>query len=99
MSQSRTIEIEQNQTIGAIYTADEVREAMERVENKADWKAAIDATIEVVGSDWPQQLAKIAFAIEFYTATKAEFTPLGISAGKLVVRVQAAGYRAGPAGG
>lgn len=60
------------------------------VANPRDWKAPIDVVI----SDQPTLLEMVTDAIVHFTATVPSFSP--IETGR--VRVQAAGYRAGPAG-
>jgi len=62
-----------------------------RLHDPADWKAPIDAFCR------REERAVVARAIEFFTATQARFSePYPASKGWL--RVQADGYRRGPAG-
>ncbi len=64
--------------------------AFAMVANPSDWRAAIDA--EIVNDPGLREM--VADAIIHFTATEPTFT----FAGPHHVRVQAVGYRAGPAG-
>lgn len=74
---------------GREFTRRELMDAFSAVEEPGDWKAPID---QVVPEDF--DLDAIAAAVEFFTATEATFT----DAGGRRVRVEADGYRMGPAG-
>jgi hypothetical protein len=78
------------------YTIDELQAAFNRVRDARDWKAPIRATVGARakhGGIDVALLAKIAAAVEFYTATKPTITIIGTTA-----HVTAVGYRQGPAG-
>ena len=88
-----------NQTQQAADAMQARHEAMEqawaKVAPKADWRAAVDATIRVESDE---ELAEIFKAVEYFTATKARAVPLCGSKGVRVWHVTAVGYRMGPAG-
>ncbi len=62
------------------------------VKDEADWRGPIDKIIPY------EALAETIAAIAFYTATEAEWEDSQSVRGIKMVRVQAVGYRAGPAG-
>ena len=66
--------------------------AFEAVEPKSDWRGEIDATLTLDEIDALGGLPTIREAVEHFTATSPVMTH-----GLGNVRVQAAGYRAGPA--
>ena len=68
----------------------ELEPLFDKVCNQSDWKAPIDAFCR------REDQQKVARAIEFYTATTATFTE-PIPPCNDWVRVQAIGYRRGPA--
>ena len=68
--------------------SDELDVYFRMVANTGDWKAPINTTIRITD----QKL--VARAIEFYTASKAQFYPID----KIHCKVWAPGYRLGPAG-
>lgn len=70
------------------YTMDQLEKAFNSVQNKDDWRAAIDAPV-----DPESDLILIEAAIQFYTATQAKFEMVGDQ-----LRVRSIGYRMGPAG-
>lgn len=70
------------------YTIAEMEAIFNKISDSSDWKNKIDSVI--LASE--RELA--TDAIEFYTATKAEFKDLGTK----YLRVFATGYRNGPAG-
>lgn len=72
------------------YTHEELGIAFKRVENTQHWKGPIDALIDEPDD---REVAKILFAIEFFTATegRATRTPSGF------VLITAPGYWNGPA--
>lgn len=73
-----------------------LQEAFNRVQNRTDWKAPIDWT----GCLDNKQATLTIEAVSHYTATPARIrylTEPGKS-GLALVRITAAGYRAGPAG-
>lgn len=72
------------------YTQLQLRAAFDSVQAPHDWKAPIVSASCEMGD-----AGLVATAIEFYTATKARFD-YDANTGKL--RVQAIGYRNGPAG-
>jgi len=72
------------------YTRRELHEAFEKVSNKDDWKDRIYAVVPV------EDVAVVAQAIIFFTATKPKFKGLGLGCDSL--EVTADGYRIGPAG-
>jgi hypothetical protein len=73
---------------GSPFTHEEVDAAFRLVSSRKDWKAPISATIPEAERE------VVAFAVHFFTATEARFSP-GPDADTL--RVAADGYRAGPA--
>lgn len=79
------------------FTLTELSRAFRRVQNKDDWKEEIVAYID------PSETDVTLAAIEFYTATTAEVSPVNVidSNGNLRhrVKVVSIGYRRGPAGG
>ena len=77
------------------YGLDDLRAAFAQVEAKTHWKDPIDT---LLAEGQVARLMLIAEAVEFYTATPATFTVERQPDGRKMVRVQAAGYRAGPAG-
>lgn len=70
------------------YTDFELRQAFELVQNREHWKNPVNAVINECDKEIVQE------AVIYFTATVPTFTQL--ADGKL--RVQAAGYWAGPAG-
>ena len=70
------------------YTFAALHDAFELVRDPADWKAPINATILL------DNVSVVDCAISFFTATE----PIFISAQNGLVRVEADGYRDGPAG-
>lgn len=68
-----------------------LRKAFDRVANSNDWRAPIDAVVVVLDD---AELEDIRDAVEFFTATQATITLVD---GR-TYRVQADGYRRGPAG-
>ncbi len=62
------------------------------VKDAADWRGPIDKIIPLMS------LHDTVAAIAFYTATEAEWVDSQSVRGIKMVRVQAVGYRAGPAG-
>lgn len=71
------------------YTRIELETAFGLVENPADWKAPICAKID------RGNLARVMAAVEFYTSTQVRITG---DVGGSIIRVEALGYRMGPAG-
>lgn len=76
------------------FSEAELTQAFDRVSPVGDWKAAIDAVVEI---DSASELAAICAAIEFYTATIPQVTRVGGLASKRFA-IKATGYRMGPAG-
>jgi hypothetical protein len=72
------------------YTKEELSWAFDAVADPDDWKGAIDSVIPRA------EFEKTYAAIEFYTATKATCSVYNEI--HQLVRIRAAGYRAGPAG-
>lgn len=72
------------------FRLDQVAQAFDRIRNHHDWKAPIRATINVAD----QMLVETA--IQWFTGTAAEFSPVRGSPGLLLVT--APGQRLGPAG-
>lgn len=70
-----------------------LQDAFARVQNTEHWKGAIDATLTLAADVAERELALVAEAIEFFTATEALITHLGENR----YRVIAPGYWAGPA--
>ncbi len=68
--------------------------AFDRVKPAGDWKAEIDAVVEVKSAS---ELAAICAAIEYYTATIPRVTRVGGLASNRFA-IKADGYRMGPAG-
>lgn len=66
----------------------ELKPYFDRVCNKSDWKRKIDAFCRIEDAE------KVIRAIAFFTATEAKITRMNDE----WVRVQADGYRLGPAG-
>jgi hypothetical protein len=81
--------VERDNTGASKELADVLRKAFERIENKDDWKAPINAVIH------REDYVLFSEAVEFFTAT-----PLVIMKhiGNSMFHVTAKGYRAGPAG-
>jgi len=77
---------------GEEITVDQLQAVFGLLHNPDDWKAPIDC--EVMANDKQKKL--IAEAINFMTATDAEFEVLEPSINKY--RVTSIGYRNGPAG-
>jgi hypothetical protein len=80
------------------YREDELKAAFDRVKDQKDWKAPVDA---VVINATDEELARIKFAVEFYTAAKCELKDLDGVRDEVISRatlVSSAGYRMGPAG-
>jgi hypothetical protein len=71
------------------YSPDELCAAFNLVKNPNHWKDPISGDVKA------ELKEVVAAAIEFYTATVAEFSPSSFAG---YVHVKAAGYRAGPAG-
>lgn len=77
------------------YTRVELDAMFTRLHQPGDWKAPIDATVRVDGRD----MHVITKAVEFFTATIPTITVIAANRdGSSFVRVQAQGYRMGPAG-
>ena len=72
------------------WTQEELKAAFDRVCDSRDWKNPISAIVNA------EDKALISDAIEFFTATKAEFRDVVNNDAKLFV--QSVGYRMGPAG-
>jgi hypothetical protein len=72
------------------YTRQQLNDAFKMVHDPDDWKAPINNVIP----GHPVTKEKVREAILFYTATNATFTELDDGR----CRVEAAGYRLGPAG-
>lgn len=70
------------------YTPEQMKEVFDKITPAGDWKGPIDAVVEV------KELDLICEAVAHYTATEVDFSLL--DSGQ--VRVQALGYRMGPAG-
>ena len=68
-----------------------LRAAFDKCANQTDWKAPIDFITSKAFASFPIEV--YAEAISHFTATTAKITDLGNGA----VRIQAAGYRKGPA--
>lgn len=66
----------------------ELTEAFDKVRDRKDWKEPIDAIILA------EELGNCLAAIEYFTATVAEYHHFGDG----TTRITADGYRAGPAG-
>ena len=77
------------------YTDEELKAAWDEVKNQRDWKARID---KEVYDKTDEELARIVFAVGFYTGTQAVLEELSPSEGRRRTRVRAVGYRMGPAG-
>ncbi len=71
------------------FTHQQLAVAFALVEDRFDWKAPINATVDA------DLLPTVMLAVEFFTATKVEIRQL-LPSGKVLIH--AAGYRAGPAG-
>lgn len=70
------------------FTHQQLEDAFQKVQSKTSWKDPIDSVV-------PEKERKVVgSAVEFYTATQAEFTDLRDG----LLRVRAIGYRMGPAG-
>lgn len=67
--------------LGRNVTRGTLRKAFERVENKANWKMPIDATIDITS---PREGLLIAEAVVFYTGSRATFIPQGGSRYKVL---------------
>jgi len=82
------------------YTHNDLEIAFNLVKNKTHWKDPINALIE------PKDIPSVDAAIRYFTATEPKFTCVGRVASNsdskncftYFVHVEAAGYRAGPAG-
>jgi len=89
------IEAAKTELLGG-YSEAELRLAFDRVCNASDWKAPIRNAVSAT------ELAITLYAIEFFTATKAKARPIsllcGVAGSVPGYVVEAAGYRAGPAG-
>lgn len=82
--------------IAAFPTDEEMtilRAAFKAVENPKDWRAPINATVDLAQPGSPT-IGAIREAVEWFTATVARVTHVHGA----LIRVQAIGYRAGPAG-
>jgi hypothetical protein len=73
------------------YTKAELEAAFKKVQNAEHWKNPIDAFIQI------DEVNITAKAIQFFTATTAQFFRVTTAGGKLKMRVTAPGYYAGPA--
>lgn len=71
------------------FRLDQLAAAFDRVRNLRDWKAPIEAVIPVDDRRVVEQ------AIRWFTATEADFQPIGAAGDRLLV--QAPGYRQGQA--
>lgn len=74
------------------YAHPELEAAFRLVEPLSHWKDRIDATVDLRNPD--TDIPRLAFAVEFFTATRATITLVSGTR----YRVTADGYRAGPAG-
>jgi len=72
------------------FTVKELSDAFDAISDPDDWKGPIDRVIPKA------EFEKAYAAIEFYTATKASCSIYNEI--HQLVRIRAAGYRAGPAG-
>lgn len=72
------------------YSQEELEQGFNIVKNPDDWRAPINW----VGPMDDETLALVRVAIDFFTATEAHVRDLGFGE----VRIQAKGYRMGPAG-
>jgi len=70
-------------------TEDQLKTAFERVQDPADWKAAIDAEVPEA------EVSHTVAAIEFYTGTEVQQLPATQPG---MVRITSVGYRNGPCG-
>jgi hypothetical protein len=70
------------------FTQEQLQAAFSKVQDKADWKAPIFASVAM------DELAVTMLAVEFFTATKAEVQQL-MSCGNVLIFAK--GYRNGPA--
>ena len=73
------------------YTREQLVAAFDKVKDKNHWKNPIKSYCSCADVDI------VAEAIEYFTATKAEFDYLGVVDGEHKMHVRAAGYYAGPA--
>lgn len=80
-----------NVLAGATVEGELMRRAFDLVANPKDWKAPVDKVLYPAVLDY--EIAVIAFAVKYMTATEATVTEL--PDGK--VRITAPGYRNGPA--
>ena len=71
---------------------DVMSKVFDRVADANDWRAPIDYIIEA------ELRSEVEAAVIHYTATVPTFTDVQPHNGVRMVRVQAVGYRAGPAG-
>jgi hypothetical protein len=75
--------------MGKPVTQGELSAAFDKVANKANWKNAINAVVDV--NDF--EMAMIAKAVTFFTGSVAKFKPrIGAPLPKCRYRVTAAGY-------
>ena len=75
------------------FTRQALLDAFDVVRDSADWRAPINEEIVIEASE---DIVRYRAAVEFFTATTPTFTPL--ADGQNVYRVEATGYRMGPAG-
>jgi hypothetical protein len=76
------------------YNQDQLRAAFEMVADKVDWRKPIDSTLEVGSDAVATMVPLIRAAVIHFTATDPTITRLSPDC----IRVEADGYRAGPAG-
>jgi len=79
------------------YTDEELDAAWDEVKNQKDWKAGVDREVY---DKTDEELARIVYAVGFYTSTQAVLEELPAAEGwhSRRTRVRAVGYRMGPAG-
>jgi hypothetical protein len=78
---------------------DALHAAFRLVADASDWKAPICAVVNVPADEPPAAFrALLARAVEYFTATTPTFVEIVTDGLGLKLRVEAAGYRRGPAG-
>lgn len=77
-----------NINVHPIYTAEQLREAFDKVSDPNDWKAPLCGWVHL------DMLGATIAAIEFYTATPTKY----IGRDGDYILIESVGYRLGPAG-
>lgn len=84
-----------------IFTQEELRAAFDQVtQGMGDWKAPINADIDVEHKGLARTVSLLKAAVMHFTATEARIIFVGTHIGRPMhaLRVEAKGYRMGPAG-